>query len=106
MLVTTTNDVPGYRVVKALGVVRGIVVRTPTIGQAFAGGLRSLGGGNIREYVEVCEDARQHAYELLVEHAEEIGANAIIGVRYDATELGENMTKVLAYGTAVLVEPE
>lgn len=101
IVVTTTNDVPGARVAEVLGIVRGIVVRSPTIGQGFVGALRSLGGGNIPEFVKVCEDARHEAYVQMLEHAESLGADAIIAMRYDATEFMQGATEVLAYGTAV-----
>lgn len=101
MIVTTGNDIGGYQITEYLGVVRGIVVRSPTISQGFIGGLRTLVGGNIPEYVNVCEAARQQAYDLMVEHADEGGADAIIAMRYDATEFSQHCTEVLAYGTAV-----
>lgn len=104
VIVTTGNDVAGYRVVQYLGVVRGIVVRAASIGQGIVGAFKQLAGGNIREYVEVCEAARQEAYLLMLRHAEEIGAHAIIGMRYDATEFMQGATEVLAYGTAVRLE--
>jgi len=101
MIVTTGNEVAGHEILEYLGVVRGIVVRSPTISQGFLGGLRSIGGGNIPEYVEVCEEARRHAYETMLRHAQGINADAIIGMRYDATEFSQHATEVLAYGTAV-----
>lgn len=101
MIVTTGNDVSGKQIDKYLGVVRGIVVRSVSFGQAFTGALRSLAGGNIREYTEVCEAARKEAYELMVQQAAEMGADAVIGMRYDATEYVQGATEVLAYGTAV-----
>ena len=104
-LTTTTFELPGYRVVDNLGVVRGVTVRSRGLVGQLAAGLRTLAGGKIHEYVSLCEETRREAFELMVQHAEELGANAIIGVRYDATELAENMTEVLAYGTAVVVEP-
>jgi uncharacterized protein YbjQ (UPF0145 family) len=105
MLVTTGFDVPGHHVESILGVVRGIVVRSPGIAQGLMGGLRQLVGGNIIEYVQVCERARSDAYEIMVQHAEGIGADAIIGMRYDATEFAPSTTEVLAYGTAVRLVP-
>jgi len=105
MIVTTGNDVAGHRVVQYLGIVRGIVVRSTGIARGFIGGIRSIGGGNIPEYVAVCEEARQQAYELMVQHAKEVGADAILAVRYDATEFMPGSTEVLAYGTAVKVQP-
>jgi uncharacterized protein YbjQ (UPF0145 family) len=104
MIITTGNDVAGHRIVQYLGLVRGIVVRSTGIARGFIGGLRSIAGGNIPEYVAVCEEARQQAYELMVQHAREAGAQAIIAVRYDATEFMQGATEVLAYGTAVKIE--
>lgn len=104
ILVTTTFGFEGYRVMKHLGVVRGITVRSRSVVGQFGAGLQSLVGGKITIFVELCEEARQEAYDLLVQHAREHGANAVIGMRYDATELAENMTEVLCYGTAVIVE--
>jgi uncharacterized protein YbjQ (UPF0145 family) len=101
ILVTTGNDVPGHRVSEFLGIVRGVVVRAPSIGQGFVGALKSIGGGNIKEYAEVCEAARHEAYAQMMQHAEQLGAHAIIGMRYDATEFMQGVTEVLAYGTAV-----
>ncbi len=104
MIVTTGNDISGWRIVDYLGIARGIVVRAPGIGQGFLGGLRSLGGGNIPEYAEVCELAREQAFNLMVDHASNLRADAIIAFRYDATEFMEGVTEVLAYGTAVTIE--
>jgi uncharacterized protein YbjQ (UPF0145 family) len=104
MIVTTGNEVAGRVIRKYLGVVRGIVVRSPSIAQGFLGGLKQLVGGNIEAYAEVCETARQEAFERMVGHAEEIEADAIIGMRYDATEFAAGVTEVLAYGTAVRLE--
>ncbi len=104
-LTSTTFEIYGYRIVRQLGVVRGITVRSRGLVGQFAAGLRSIAGGKIHEYVTLCEETRGEAFDLMVHHAAEIGANAIVGVRYDATELAENMTEVLAYGTAVVVEP-
>ncbi len=101
---STTFELPGYRVARNLGVVRGVTVRSRGLVGQFAASLRTIGGGKIYEYVSLCEETREEAFDLMVKHAEELGANAIIGVRYDATELAENMTEVLAYGTAVWVE--
>jgi uncharacterized protein YbjQ (UPF0145 family) len=105
IVVSTANDIEGQVVTRYLGLVRGIVVRTPSIGKAFIGAFRSLAGGNIKEYVEVCEAARHEAFQSMIAHAREIGANAIIGMRYDATEFMQGATEVLAYGTAVVVAP-
>ena len=101
MIVTTGNDVAGHQIAQYLGVVRGIVVRSPSIAQGFFGGLKSIVGGNIEAFAEVCETARQDAFQRMVKHAEEINADAIIAMRYDATEFSQNTTEVLAYGTAV-----
>ena len=104
ILVTTGNEIEGHRIERYLGVVRGIVVRSPSFGKAFLGAFKQLAGGNIKEYTDVCEHARHDAYENMLDHAREIGANAIIGMRYDATEFAQGATEVLAYGTAVVVE--
>lgn len=106
MLVSTTFDLPGYRITAHKGLVRGIIVRSPTIAQGILGGLKSIIGGRIGAYTEMCEQGRQHAYDAMIAHAAELGANAIVGVRYDASDLGGNMaaTEVLCYGTAVTVE--
>ena len=103
--VTTAFDLPGHRVVRNLGIVRGIVVRSRSIVGQIGAGLQTLVGGNITLYTELCEKARADAYTLLLQHAAEIGANAIIGMRYDANEVASGVTEVLAYGTAVIVEP-
>ena len=86
--VTTTFTIEGYRIRQYLGIVRGIIVRAPTISQGILGGLKSIVGGNIGAYTEMCEQARQQAYDLLIDHARAIGANAIVGLRYDASEIG------------------
>jgi uncharacterized protein YbjQ (UPF0145 family) len=101
MIVTTGNEVAGHAIAGYLGIVRGIVVRSPSIAQGFLGGLQQVVGGNIEPYAEVCEAAREDAYQRMVRHARERGADAVIGVRYDATEFAEGVTEVLAYGTAV-----
>jgi uncharacterized protein YbjQ (UPF0145 family) len=101
MIVTTGNEIAGHFISSYLGIVRGIVVRAPSLAQGFLGGLKSMIGGNIESYAQVCEAAREEAYERMVQHAEERGADAIIGVRYDATEFAQGTTEVLAYGTAV-----
>lgn len=101
MIVTTGNDVAMGEIVQYLGVVRGIVVRATSIGAGFIGGLKALGGGNIEEWTRVCEAARQEAFARMIAHAQEIGADAIIAMRYDATEFTQGSTEVLAYGTAV-----
>ena len=101
MIVTTGNDVSGKEVAEYLGVVRGIVVRATGIGAGFIGGLKSIAGGNIEEFTVVCEQARMDAFNRMVRHAHEIHADAVIGMRYDATEFSQGSTEVLAYGTAV-----
>src|SRR5436190_4135897 len=106
VIVTTANELEGFQIAEYLGVVRGIVVRAQTIGQGIRGAFSSIFGGNIKAYEEVCEQARSEAYERMVEHARERGANAILAMRYDATEFSAGITEVLAYGTAVkLREP-
>ena len=106
MIVSTTFDIPGYRITAHKGMVRGIIVRSPTIAQGILGGLKSIIGGRIGAYTEMCEQGRQHAYDAMIAHAAGLGANAIIGVRYDASDLGANLaaTEVLCYVTAVTVE--
>jgi len=101
MIVTTGNEIEMGRIVQYLGIVRGIVVRATGIGAGLIGGLKSIGGGNIEEFTHVCEQARQEAFNRMIMHAQEIGADAIIGMRYDATEFSQGSTEVLAYGTAV-----
>lgn len=103
-LVSTTFTLEGYDIVEQKGVVRGIVVRAPTISQGIVGGLKSIVGGNISAYADVCEAARQQAYDIMVEHALSRGANAIVGMRYDASDMG-TAAEVLCYGTAVVVRP-
>ena len=101
MIVTTGMDIEGKQVAQYLGVVRGIVVRATGIGRGFVGGLKSIIGGNIEEWSVVCEEARREAFNRMVQHALEIGADAVIAMRYDATEFTQGSTEVLAYGTAV-----
>jgi len=101
MIVTTGLNVEGKQVVEYLGVVRGIVVRATGIGRGIVGGLKSIIGGNIEEWSVVCEEARREAFNRMVQHALEIGADAVIAMRYDATEFTQGSTEVLAYGTAV-----
>jgi uncharacterized protein YbjQ (UPF0145 family) len=101
MIVTTGNEVGGRSIGSYLGIVRGIVVRSPNIAQGLLGGLKQIIGGNIESYAQVCEAAREEAYQRMVQHAEEKGADAVIAVRYDATEFAQGATEVLAYGTAV-----
>ena len=105
MLIVTTNDVPGYRVVRTLGLVRGITVRSRNVISDAIGGLQSMLGGRVGAYVKLAEASRAEAYEELVAHAREMGANAVIAMRYEANEIMEGVTEVLAYGTAVVVEP-
>jgi uncharacterized protein YbjQ (UPF0145 family) len=106
MPVTTTLSIEGYRIREYKGVARGIIVRSPTIAQGIVGGLKNIIGGRIGAYTEMCEQAREQAYELLVEHARQMGANAVIGMRYDASEVVSkgSATEVLCYGTAVVIE--
>jgi uncharacterized protein YbjQ (UPF0145 family) len=104
MLVTTTNDVAGYRVARYLGLVRGITVRSRSVIGNFGAGLQAMFGGNITIYTDLAERAREEAYELMVRHATELGANAVIAMRYDANEITDGITEVLAYGTAVMIE--
>ena len=103
-MVTTAFDLTGYRIVRNLGVVRGIVVRSRNIFANIGASLQTLVGGNITAWTRLCEDTRRDAFEIMVQHATELGANAIIGARYDATEIMSGATEVLAYGTAVIVE--
>ena len=103
-LVTTAFDLPGYRTVQNFGVVRGIVVRSRSIVGSIGANLQTLIGGNITLFTELCERAREDAFRLMLEHAAETGANAVIGARYDANEVASGVTEVLAYGTAVRVE--
>src|SRR5690348_13635126 len=108
IIVSTTFDVQGRRIREYKGVVRGITVRAPTIAQGILGGLKSIVGGQIGAYTEMCEQARQAAYDLLIDHARALGANAIVGLRYDASEIGgktASASEVLCYGTAVVIEP-
>lgn len=104
--VTTTFDFHGHRIVRYLGVVRGVIVRTPTITQGITGGLKSIIGGKIGAYTTMCEQARTQAYDAMVLHAINLGANAIVGMRYDASDVGSATgTEVICYGTAVVIEP-
>jgi uncharacterized protein YbjQ (UPF0145 family) len=104
MIVATTNEIAGYRVAKHLGVVRGITVRSRSVIGNIGAGIQSLFGGNITIYTELAEKAREEAFNLMIEHAASAGANAIIGMRYDANEIADGITEVLAYGSAVVVE--
>lgn len=103
---TTSTEIPGYRIARSLGVVRGVVVRSRNIFGTIGAGIQSLFGGNITLWTEMCERARQEAFDLMVRHAEEIGANGVVMVRYDANEVSAGVTEVLAYGTAVVIEPQ
>lgn len=105
-MTTTTFTIEGYRIVKTLGVVRGITVRSRSIVGNFGAFLQTIVGGNITIFSSLCEKARSDAFALMLQHAEEIGANAIVGIRYDATDVMQGVTEVLCYGTAVVVEPE
>ena len=104
MLSTTTFSLTGYRVVEGKGVVRGLIVRSLSIVGSVGAGWQSLFGGKVGLYTKLCEQARQDAFELMVQHAQDVGANAIIGIRYDATEIQAGVAEVLCYGTAVTVE--
>jgi uncharacterized protein YbjQ (UPF0145 family) len=106
--VTTTFTLEGYRIAKYHGVVRGIIVRAPTIAQGIMGGLKSIIGGQIGAYTAMCDQTRQQAYDLMIDHAVQLGANAVVGLRFDASEVASKMsaTEVLCYGTAVTIEPE
>jgi uncharacterized protein YbjQ (UPF0145 family) len=105
-LTTTTFDLPGYRVTKSFGVVRGIIVRSRSVIGNMGANIQAFFGGNISLYTNLCEQTRGEAYNLMLTHAGELGANAVIGVRYDATEIAAGITEVLCYGTAVYVEAE
>jgi uncharacterized protein YbjQ (UPF0145 family) len=105
-LVTTAFTLDGYRIARNLGLVRGIVVRSRSILGTIGAGLQTIVGGNITLLTELCERTRNDAFELLLQHAAAVGANGVIGVRYDATEVMSGVTEVLCYGTAVVVEPE
>ena len=103
--VTTAFELPGFRIKRNLGIVRGIVVRSRSIVGTIGASLQTIVGGNITLFSNLCEQTREDAFDLMVQHAGEIGANAVIGMRYDATEISSGVTEVLAYGTAVQVEP-
>ena len=105
MLVATTNDLAGHKIVRNIGVVRGIVVRSRSIVGNIGASIQSLFGGNITLYTSLCEQARADAYQLMIQHAQEMGANAVIAMRYDANEVAAGITEVLAYGTAVVATP-
>ena len=104
MLVTTSTFLEGYKITQHLGIIRGITVRSRGVGGSFIGGLQTLVGGRNSIYTELCETAREEAYQLMLQHAQQHGANAVINMRYDANEVIQGVTEVLAYGTAVVVE--
>jgi uncharacterized protein YbjQ (UPF0145 family) len=104
MLVTTSTGLEGYKITQHLGVIRGITVRSRGVGGNILGGLQTIMGGQSSVYTELCETAREEAYQLMMEHAQQHGANAVINMRYDANEVMQGVTEVLAYGTAVVVE--
>jgi uncharacterized protein YbjQ (UPF0145 family) len=104
MMVTTSTELPGYRIVRNFGIVRGIIVRSRSLLGSIGAGLQTIIGGNITLLTELCEKTREDAYELMLQHAAEHGANAVVAMRYDATEVMQGVTEVLAYGTAVQVE--
>lgn len=102
--VTTANSFDGYRIVRNLGIVRGITVRSRSVFGQIGAGFQAMAGGNISIYTELAEKSRTEAYEIMIDHAAAVGANAVVGMRYDATEIAPGMTEVLAYGTAVVIE--
>jgi len=104
-MTTTAFELDGYRIVKTFGVVRGIIVRSRSILGTIGAGLQTIVGGNITILTDLCEKTREHALDLCLQHAQQLGANAVIGLRYDATEIMQGVTEVLCYGTAVLIEP-
>jgi uncharacterized protein YbjQ (UPF0145 family) len=104
-MVTTAFELPNYRVVQNLGVVRGIVVRSRNVFATIGASLQTIVGGNITVWTKLCEQTRADAFDIMIQHATEVGANAVVGARYDTTELSTGVTEVLAYGTAVVVEP-
>jgi uncharacterized protein YbjQ (UPF0145 family) len=104
-MVTTAFELPNYRIVQNLGVVRGIVVRSRNVFATIGASLQTIVGGNITVWTKLCEDTRRDAFDIMIQHATEVGANAVVGARYDTTELSTGVTEVLAYGTAVIVEP-
>jgi uncharacterized protein YbjQ (UPF0145 family) len=105
-MVTTAFKLPNYRIVQNLGVVRGIVVRSRNVFATIGATLQTIVGGNITVWTTLCEQTRADAFDIMIQHATEVGANAVIGARYDTTEIAQGVTEVLAYGTAVIVEPE
>jgi uncharacterized protein YbjQ (UPF0145 family) len=105
-MTSTSFDLEGYRVSRTLGVVRGIIVRSRSVFGTIGAGLQTLVGGNITLLTDLCERTREESFNLMLQHAEQLGANAVIGIRYDATEVMQGVTEVLAYGTAVQVQPQ
>ncbi|MEO6231829.1 MAG: heavy metal-binding domain-containing protein [Ferruginibacter sp.] len=105
-LITTSNGLEGYKITKHLGLVRGITVRSRSLLGNIGGGFQSLFGGKLSIYVELCETTREEAYQLMIQHGNQLGANAIINMRYDANDVMQGITEVLAYGTAVVVEKQ
>jgi uncharacterized protein YbjQ (UPF0145 family) len=106
MIIVTSNDIAGYRVVETKGEVFGVVVRSRGLGGNIMAGLRSLGGGEITEYTQLLEEARRHAVDRMVQNATAMGANAIVTMRFDSSEIGQTMSEIVAYGTAVVIQPE
>ena len=104
MIVTTGNEITGYQITEYLGVIRGVVVRSPSITQGIMGGLKQMIGGNIESYAQICDAGREEAYVRMEQHATSVGADAVIGMRYDASGFAEGVTEVLAYGTAVKIQ--
>jgi uncharacterized protein YbjQ (UPF0145 family) len=104
--ITSANDLAGYRIVRNVGIVRGIIVRSRSIVGTIGAGLQSLFGGNITLWTDLCELTRREAFELMAQHAQDAGGNAVVGMRYDTTEIAQGVAEVLAYGTAVVVEVE
>lgn len=105
-MVTTGFDLQNFRITRSLGVARGIIVRSRSIVGSIGAGIQTLFGGNITLFTQLCEQSREQAFDLMLEHAAQMGANAVIGMRFDATEIAAGVTEVLAYGTAVVVEPK
>jgi len=105
-MTTTAFELSGYRITRNLGVVRGITVRSRSIFGTIGGALQTLAGGNISLFTELCEKTRAEAFNMMVAHAEQLGAGAVVGIRYDATELMQGVTEMVCYGTAVVVRPE
>ena len=105
-MVTTGFEFSNFRVTRSIGIARGIIVRSRSIVGNIGAGIQTLFGGNITLYTQLCEQSREHAFDLMLKHAAEMGGNAVIGMRYDATEIAAGVTEVLAYGTAVIVEPK